>query len=97
ADLPTLKQWVAEGIVLPTDKVRKGTLNWIEAQRAPSLRRVFAGEEIPEPLQEAAADTQHAHATLGEAHAALTETPAATPATHATHATHAQDLGLSAG
>jgi len=45
ADLPTLKQWVAEGLVLPTDRVRKGALKWIEAGRAPMLRRVFAGEE----------------------------------------------------
>src|SRR5215207_268088 len=45
ADLPTLKQWVAEGLVLPTDRVRKGALNWIEAGHAPVLRRVFAGEE----------------------------------------------------
>lgn len=45
ADLPTLKQWVAEGLVLPTDRVRKGAFKWIEAGRAPMLRRVFAGEE----------------------------------------------------
>lgn len=45
ADLPTLKQWVAEGLVLPTDRVRKGALKWIEAGRAPLLRRIFSGEE----------------------------------------------------
>ena len=45
ADLPTLKQWVAEGLVAPTDRVRKGALKWIEAGRAPMLRRVFEGEE----------------------------------------------------
>ena len=101
ADLPTLKQWVVEGLVLPTDRVRKGALNWIEAGRAPSLRRVFAGEEVPEPSQEPAAaaaanaaDTSHAHAALCEAH-----TQAATGA-HASNAAansggHAQDLGLS--
>lgn len=38
ADLLTLKQWVAEGAVLPTDRVRKGALNWIEAGRAPRRR-----------------------------------------------------------
>jgi hypothetical protein len=43
-DLETLKQWIAEGCVLPTDKVSKGALNWIEAGRAPMLRLVFAGE-----------------------------------------------------
>ncbi|HEX8502265.1 MAG TPA: B-box zinc finger protein [Pyrinomonadaceae bacterium] len=48
ADLPTLKQWVAEGVVLPTDRVRKGSLKWIDAGRAPMLRRVFSGEESVE-------------------------------------------------
>jgi hypothetical protein len=55
ADLPTLKQWVSEGLVQPSDQVRKGSLKWIEAQRAPMLRRVFTGEEQPpfEPLSPA--------------------------------------------
>src|ERR1044072_9207300 len=87
ADLPTLKQWVAEGIVLPTDKVRKGALNWIEAGRAPSLRRAFAGEEVPEPSQEPAATTDpeapHSHAALGDAHAAATGTHASDSASNA--------------
>lgn len=92
ADLPTLKQWVAEGLVLPTDRVRKGAFNWIDAGLAPSLRAVFAGEEVPEPLQETAGasakDMPHAHVALGDAH----------PAGRAANAeTHAQDLGLSAG
>jgi len=43
-DLETLKQWILEGCVLPTDKVAKGKLNWIEAGRAPMLRGAFAGE-----------------------------------------------------
>ncbi|MDT7690541.1 MAG: hypothetical protein QOE46_3300 [Acidobacteriota bacterium] len=50
-DLPTLKQWVVEGLVRPTDKVRKGALKWIEAERAPSLRRVFSGEEKAEAVE----------------------------------------------
>src|SRR4051794_29819376 len=79
ADLLTLKQWVAEGIVQPTDRVRKGSLKWIEAGRAPSLLRVFAGEEVPEVTQEAAtvaaaaSDPQHTHAVT-HTHAAATET-----------------------
>src|SRR3979409_1532012 len=44
ADLDTLKKWIAEGCVLPTDKVSKGNLNWIEAGRAPMLRAAFNGE-----------------------------------------------------
>lgn len=57
ADLLTLKQWVAEGVVLPTDRVRKGTFNWIEAGLAPRLRPVFSGEErveIDAPTPQAA-------------------------------------------
>jgi len=44
ADLDTLKQWIVEGCVLPTDKVSKGSLSWIEAGRAPMLRGAFNGE-----------------------------------------------------
>jgi hypothetical protein len=48
ADLDTLRQWIVEGCVLPTDKVSKGKLNWIEAGRVPKLRGAFNGEvEIP--------------------------------------------------
>ncbi|MCM3869991.1 MAG: hypothetical protein ND895_04770 [Pyrinomonadaceae bacterium] len=43
-DLETLKQWINEGCVLPTDKVSKGNLSWIEAGRAPMLRSTFNGE-----------------------------------------------------
>ncbi|MBV9959011.1 MAG: hypothetical protein JO360_11350, partial [Acidobacteria bacterium] len=42
ADLETLRQWIIEGCVLPEDKVCKGNLHWIEAGRAPVLRRAFA-------------------------------------------------------
>jgi len=47
ADLETLKQWILEGAVLPTDKVSKGTLNWIDAGRVPKLKRAFNGEIDP--------------------------------------------------
>lgn len=50
ADLPTLKQWIFDGYVTSSDKVKKGSLNWIEANRVPILRRVFSGEEQP-PFQ----------------------------------------------
>ena len=61
ADLPTLKQWIAEGAVLPTDKVSKCSLNWIDAGRAPMLRAAFSGER-PVPVgvvNEATASAQH--------------------------------------
>jgi hypothetical protein len=53
ADLETLKLWIAEGAVLPTDKVSKGSLNWIDAGRAPMLRAAFNGER-PAPVAVAA-------------------------------------------
>jgi hypothetical protein len=40
-DLEGLKEWVAEGRIQATDKVRKGNLRWIEAGRAPVLRQSF--------------------------------------------------------
>ena len=49
-DLETLKQWILEGCVLPTDKVCKGSLSWIDAGRVPKLRAAFNGEiEAPPP------------------------------------------------
>jgi len=47
ADLDTLRQWILEGCVQPTDKVTKGNMNWIEAGKAPMLRAAFAGERVP--------------------------------------------------
>ncbi|MEW6733356.1 MAG: B-box zinc finger protein [Acidobacteriota bacterium] len=41
-DTTTLRQWVSEGRILPNDKVRKGSLKWIEAQRVPTLREAFS-------------------------------------------------------
>lgn len=52
ADTNTLKQWAADKRLLPTDKVKKGSLNWNDAGRIPLLRPVFSGEEIPPPSVE---------------------------------------------
>jgi hypothetical protein len=63
ADLETLKQWIAENCVLPTDKVARGNLHWIEAGRVPLLRGAFAGKMppptalIPETVSVAPAQT----------------------------------------
>ena len=76
ADLPTLKQWVAEGLVLPSDRVRKGALKWIEAGRAPVLRRVFAGEERVEVV---APTPQAAHVNEGAQRAETAFTPEPSP------------------
>ena len=48
-DLETLKQWILEGCVLPTDKVTKRNLNWIEAGRVPKLKGAFNGK-MSEPV-----------------------------------------------
>ena len=48
-DLETLKQWIVEGCVLPTDKVSKGNLSWIEAGRVPKLKGAFSGESTSAP------------------------------------------------
>ncbi|MDQ3917274.1 MAG: hypothetical protein M3348_02120, partial [Acidobacteriota bacterium] len=73
ADLQTLKQWIVEGLVQPTDMVRRGSLKWIEAGRAPGLRRVFTGEEQPTPPAQtdapAAFDAQPATVVFEPAHA----------------------------
>jgi uncharacterized RDD family membrane protein YckC len=42
ADFETLKQWIAQGSVGPTDQVYKEGLGWSEAQRVPVLRDLFA-------------------------------------------------------
>ncbi len=48
-DLETLKQWIVEGCVLPTDKVTKGNQGWIEAGRVPKLKGAFDGDTRPAP------------------------------------------------
>jgi hypothetical protein len=55
-DLETLKQWIVEGCVLPTDKVSKGNLSWIDAGRVPKLKAAFNGE-APAPAQNVSFET----------------------------------------
>jgi hypothetical protein len=66
-DLETLKQWIAEGCVLPTDKVSKGNLSWIEAGRVPKLKDAFSGEPATGPsvsFETSAADRTEFNTTL---------------------------------
>lgn len=56
-DLETLKQWIVEGCVLPTDKVSKGNLSWIDAGRVPKLKAAFNGETTPAPTQNVSFET----------------------------------------
>ncbi|HYP54371.1 MAG TPA: hypothetical protein VEQ42_12560, partial [Pyrinomonadaceae bacterium] len=78
-DVETLRHWVSEGYVKRTDKVKKGSLTWIEAGRAPALRRIFTGEEKaeapaaksapPQQQQPTPAPGAHAHAAEPHPHA----------------------------
>ncbi|HKO96069.1 MAG TPA: DUF4013 domain-containing protein [Pyrinomonadaceae bacterium] len=65
-DLETLKQWIAEGCVSPTDKVSKGSLNWIEAGKAPMLKAGFSGERRPLAVIESEPVTRETNSTSAE-------------------------------
>jgi hypothetical protein len=41
-----LTEWIAEGSLLPQDRVRRGNLRWIEAQKVPVLHRFFNAKEL---------------------------------------------------
>ena len=79
-DLETLKQWILEGCVLPTDKVSKGNLSWIDAGRVPKLKGAFNGEVTPvaEPVSNS---VEEPATTWVEPE----RVPAATPAATACH------------
>lgn len=69
ADLETLKQWISEGAVLAADKVSKGSLNWIEAGRAPMLRSAFCPRPADTPAATATKEpdfAQYPHHLLPE-------------------------------
>jgi hypothetical protein len=51
AGLDELKQWVIEGAVLPSDKIRRGNLRWLEAGRVPLLNGVFNQRPAENPPQ----------------------------------------------
>lgn len=82
ADLDTLRQWILEGCVQPTDKVTKGNLSWIEAGKAPMLRSAFAGERVPVSIPAAP--------TVEEHFAAL---PEATPINYVPEASYEPEFG----
>ena len=46
ADLKELKQWIAEGAVLPSDKVRRGNLRWLPAEKVPDLYNSFNLDDL---------------------------------------------------
>jgi hypothetical protein len=59
-NLETLKQWIADGRVLPTHRIKKGDLNWIAANKAPMLRGEFAkiADGAPQPMASERLDAQ---------------------------------------
>lgn len=50
ASLSDLGEWIGEGSLQPTDKVRKGNLRWIEAQKVPNLIPFFNAKANGEPM-----------------------------------------------
>lgn len=47
-----LGEWIYEGSLQPGDKVRKGSLRWMEAARVPALAAIFSNKEQGIPLPE---------------------------------------------
>lgn len=45
-----MTQWIAEGSLLRGDKVRKGSLRWIEAGRVPTLTNFFNAKDSGNPI-----------------------------------------------
>lgn len=52
ASFEIMAQWIYEGALLPQDKVRRGNLRWIEAQKVPVLHQCFNSKEkgLPPPV-----------------------------------------------
>ncbi|HLM00509.1 MAG TPA: hypothetical protein VK400_05605, partial [Pyrinomonadaceae bacterium] len=52
-NLTEMAQWIAEGSLLPQDKVRRGNLRWLDAIKVPALYGFFNAKELgiaPPPL-----------------------------------------------
>jgi len=95
AELETLKRWISEGRLLATDNVRKGSLSWIAANRAPSLRGLFpeAGPSLQDSPQSPQAETPLplvAHSDTVSVHDSfsLEPGPGDAPARHGASACH---------
>ncbi len=50
ASFDEMAEWIFEGSLLPQDRVRRGNLRWIEAQKVPGLVKFFNAKERGEPL-----------------------------------------------
>ena len=60
ANIEELCQWIAEGALLPNDKVRHGNLRWREANRVPTLLKFFNAKErgLPFPVLQNVVDAE---------------------------------------
>ena len=58
ADLEEIKQWIIEGGVLPTDRVKRGNLRWIAAEKAPELYSFFNSDNFIAAFQAEVAITK---------------------------------------
>jgi hypothetical protein len=91
ADFAELTQWIAGSSLLPEDKVKRGSLRWIEAKKVPSLVPFFNGK----PPLESAAEPQQSETVAAQFPQAQPEvqpqTPQANIVTHAA-APQADDL-----
>lgn len=52
ADIDTIRHWVGEGRVKAHHRIRKASLNWIEAYRVPALRNCFEGQVMAAVAQQ---------------------------------------------
>lgn len=50
ADFDELTQWIAEGAILPSDRVRRGNLRWLYAEKVPELQSFFNDNYNPSSL-----------------------------------------------
>ncbi len=50
ANIEELCQWIVEGALLPSDKVRHGNLRWLEANKVPTLLKFFNAKELGLPF-----------------------------------------------
>src|SRR5215468_9216447 len=64
ADFAELTVWIAEGSLLPEDKVRRGNLRWIEARKVPPLVAFFNAKANGAPPPPVVVSTTIADAPL---------------------------------
>lgn len=79
-----LGEWIYEGALQPGDKVRKGSLRWMEAARIPPLAAIFANKEQGIPLPEISepATTSEATVNTSVSQPAATHVEKAAPVIH---------------